>query len=95
MRNRRELTREEKKTRKQLETANDRFQRHNRDLTVTCLLIATGVHFSLFELNPRMQIGDMETTGEEIVAMTLPPDVQIPPPPQSIARPATPRVSAG
>ena len=95
MRNRRELTREEKKTRKQLETANDRFHRRNRDLTVTCLLIATGVHFSLFELNPRMQIGDMETAGEEIVAMTLPPDVQIPPPPQSIARPATPRVSAG
>ncbi len=95
MKNRRELAREEKKSRQQLETANDRFQRRNRDLSVACILIATGMHFSLFQLNPRMQIGNMETTGEEIVAMTLPPDVQIPPPPQSIARPATPRVSAG
>ena len=85
--------RHEKKTRKQLESANDRFQRRSCYLTATCVLIATGVHFSLFELNPRMQVRAMESAGEEIVAMTLPPEVQIPPPPQSIARPATPRVS--
>ena len=95
MRNRRELARDAKKIRKQYETANDRFQRHYGSLTAACILVATGVHFSLFELSPRMQIGDMGTAGEEIVAMTLPPDVRIPPPPQSIARPATPRVAAG
>jgi len=95
MRNRRELARNERRLRKQFETANDRFQRRNRDLTVVCLLIATGVHFSLFEFNPKLQISDMESAGDEIVAMTLPPDVRIPPPPQSIARPATPRISAG
>ena len=95
MKNRRELAREDRKSRQLLETANDRFQRRYHNLTAVCILIATGVHFSLFELNPRMQINSMETTGEEIVAMALPPEVRIPPPPQSIARPATPRVSAG
>ena len=77
------------------ETANDRFQRRNRSLIASCLLIATSVHFGVFALNPRMVVQAMESSGEEIVALTLPPEVRIPPPPQSIMRPATPRLSAG
>ncbi len=77
------------------ETANDRFQRRYRYLTAVSLLIATSLHFGVFALNPRMVVRAMESTGEETVVLTLPPEVRIPPPPQSIARPATPRVSAG
>lgn len=94
MRNRRELAREEKKTRLQFEAANDRFQRGYWNLTAVCVLIATGVHLGMFAVNPRMSVHAMESAGEEIVAMTLPSEVRIPPPPQPIARPATPRVSA-
>ncbi len=94
MRNRRELAREAKKTRLQFEAAIDRFRREYQSLTAVGILIATGVHFGLFAFNPQMSIIAMESGGEEIVVMTLPPEVRIPPPPQSIARPATPRVSA-
>lgn len=78
----------------QFETANDRFQRRNRYLTAFCILIATGVHLSLFATNPRMHVRALEPAAEDIVALTLPPEVRIPPPPRAIARPATPRVSA-
>ena len=77
------------------ETANDRFHRRYRYLTASSLLIATTVHFGVFALNPRMVVPATEPAGERIVALTRPPEVRIPPPPQSIARPATPRVSAG
>ena len=80
--------------RERFETANDRFQRRDRYLTATCILIAAAVHVSLFAANPRMQVRALEPAGEDIVALTLPPEVRIPPPPTSIARPATPRVSA-
>ena len=95
MKNWRERARDEKKVQEQFETANERFHRRSRCLTGACLLIATIVHFGLFELNPKMYVTAMESVGEEIVAMTLPPEVQIPPPPQSIVRPAVPRISAG
>ena len=88
------VARDEKKARKQFETANERFQQRSFYLTLTCLLIATCVHLSLYAINPRMHVRAMESAREGIVALSLPPEVQIPPPPQSIARPATPRVSA-
>ncbi len=94
MRDRRELVRESKKTRLQFEAANDRFRREYQSLTAVGILIATGVHFGLFAVNPRMSVHAMESGSEAIVAMALPPEVRIPPPPQLIPRPATPRVSA-
>ena len=86
---------EVEESRRHFETANDRFQRHYFPLTAIGLLIATGVHFGMFALNPRMLVQAIESTGDAIVALTLPPEVRIPPPPRSIVRPATPRVSAG
>ena len=66
------------------ETANDRFHRRYRYLTASSLLIATTAHFGVFALNPRMVVPATEPAGERIVALTLPPEVRIPPPPQSI-----------
>jgi len=95
MKNWRIRPRDREETGDPFETANDRFQRRYRYLTAVSLLIATSVHFGVFALNPRMVVQAIESAGEETVALTLPPEVRIPPPPQSIARPATPRVSAG
>lgn len=93
MKTSRELARIERESRKQFETANDRFERGYGITTTWCILTATALHFAVFAANPRLQVAGIDVAGEEIFAMTLPPDVRIPPPPHSIARPARPRVS--
>jgi TonB family protein len=51
-------------------------------------------HFTLFEYFPNLQARDMGVVSDELAAIELPPEVKIPPPPEQIARPATPRVTA-
>jgi protein TonB len=93
MKHSRKLDRADRELRRRFETANDRFERGSRSTTALCILIATAIHFGLFAANPRLQVADIDIAGEEILAMPLPPDVRIPPPPQAIARPARPKVS--
>ena len=59
MKNWRSRPRHNEKSHDPFETANDRFQRRNRYLIASCLLIATSVHFSVFALNPRMVVQAM------------------------------------
>jgi protein TonB len=93
MKEHRRLARSERRARKLFETANERFQRRYGMTTSLFILVATGVHFGVFALNPCLEVAGIENGGEEIVAMPLPPEVRIPPPPSSIARPARPKVS--
>jgi TonB family protein len=93
MRDSRELVRIERRNRKQFETANARFERRYGGTTALCILIATGIHFAVFSMNPRLQVAGIETAGEEIFALTLPPEVRVPPPPGAVVRPARPRVA--
>ncbi len=58
------------------------------------MILATLVHFALFEWFPQLQAADLGLVSEELSAIELPPEVKIPPPPEQIARPATPRVAA-
>jgi len=75
-------------------TANERFKRDYSSWTWVGVLLATFLHFALFNWFPQLQAADMGSITEEIISVDLPPEVKIPPPPEQIARPATPRVSA-
>lgn len=74
-------------------TANDDFKRTSSVWTQIGLLAAVMLHFGLFVLVRPFEAADLGTTAEELEAVTLPPEVRIPPPPEQIARPATPRVA--
>ena len=75
-------------------TANDRFKRDYSNLVWLGVLSATFLHFALFNWFPQLQAADLGSIADEIISVDLPPEVKIPPPPEQIARPATPRVSA-
>lgn len=77
------------------ETANERFKRGASNWTWFGVIIATVFHFLLFAFSPDMQAkGDYSASSTEFEAIDLPPEIHIPPPPQAIARPATPVFSA-
>ncbi len=76
------------------ESANDTFKRQQSNLVSLGLIVAVAVHFAFFTLFPRLHAADLSGVGGEIEAVKLPPEVRIPPPPQQVTRPATPRVAA-
>jgi TonB family protein len=75
-------------------TANDQFKRGNSTTVQVGVLTAVLFHFGLFVLVRPFEAADLGTVADEIEAISLPPEVRIPPPPEQIARPATPRVAA-
>jgi protein TonB len=76
------------------ETANDQFKRGFSSWMWGSMVAATAVHFGLFAFWPELEAkGVYGTVTEEFEMVELPPEVVIPPPPQAIARPATPVVS--
>jgi TonB family protein len=75
------------------ETANDQFKKSYVNWFYGGVIIAVALHFSFFQLFPNLQASEMADTGKEMEAVELPPQVDIPPPPEQIARPATPQVA--
>ena len=75
-------------------TANDRFKKSFNTWFWGSVLAATVVHFVMFMFWPSMTADDVSFDSEELVAIELPPEVEIPPPPQAISRPATPVIAA-
>lgn len=75
-------------------TANDQFKRGNNTTVQVGVLSAVLFHFGLFVLVRPFEAADLGTVADEIEAISLPPEVKIPPPPEQIARPATPRVAS-
>ena len=73
------------------ETANERLKRTFESWFWGSMIVATIVHAGTFAFWPEMQTEDFSFTSEELEAIELPPEIEIPPPPQQIARPATPR----
>ena len=73
-------------------TANDEFKR-NSTITPIGVILAVALHFSLFAFSQPFEAEEFDLTVEELTAVRPPPQVEIPPPPQQIRRPATPRVS--
>jgi protein TonB len=76
-------------------TAHDRFKASFRSVFWGSLILATFVHFAVFTLWPSMSAEVTYLTAEELTAITLPPEIQIPAAPEAIARPALPVVAAG
>ncbi len=75
-------------------TANDRFKRKFGDWFWGAMAVAALLHGAMFALFPKMTSGDVSFTTEELQTVDLPPEVDIPPPPEAISRPATPVVGS-
>jgi TonB family protein len=76
-----------------LETANDRFKRECRACLWAGLILATTVHFLFIRFFPALSAADVGFDIVEFEAVELPPEVDIPPPPEQIQRPAVPVVA--
>ena len=72
------------------ETANERLKRTFSSWFWGSMIAATVVHFGTFAFWPELTAEDFSFTSEELEAIELPPEIEIPPPPQQISRPATP-----
>lgn len=77
----------------EFETANDRFKSSFSNWFWGSMIAATVLHFALFALFPNLTAEDYSFNTDEIEAINLPPEIEIPPPPQQIARPATPVIT--
>jgi protein TonB len=73
-----------------VETANDRLKRTFSSWFWGSMIVATVAHFGTFAFWPELTAEDFSFTSEELEAIELPPEIEIPPPPQQITRPATP-----
>ena len=73
-----------------LETENDRFKQSFGSWFWGSMIAATVVHFMLFQFWPTLTAEDVSFTVEELEMIELPPEIEIPPPPEAISRPATP-----
>jgi protein TonB len=58
------------------------------------MIVATVLHFGMFAFWPEMTAEDVSFDPSELVAIDLPPDIVIPPPPEAIPRPATPIIAS-
>ena len=76
------------------ETANDRFKEKFGNWFWGSVAAAVIVHFLIFAFFPDMTAADSSFETTSLEAVDLPEDIEIPPPPEQIARPATPVISA-
>ena len=75
-------------------TANERFKRSFGAWFWGSMIVATVAHFCIFAFWPEMTAEDVSINTEQLEAIELPPEIEIPPPPEQIARPATPVIAA-
>lgn len=73
--------------------ANDRFKRRCSCCFWGGIMIATAAHFAVFVLSPNLSVANLSLGVTEFEAIDLPPEVEIPPPPEAIQRPAVPVVA--
>ena len=76
------------------ETANDRFKQSFGSWFWSSMIAATVIHFGIMAYWPDLEASDVSFTMDEIEAIELPPEIEIPPPPEAIARPANPVVTS-
>ncbi len=72
------------------ETANDKLKRTFSSWFWGSMIAATLAHGATFAFWPELTAEDVSFEAEELEAIELPPEIEIPPPPQQISRPATP-----
>ena len=71
------------------ETANDRFKKSFESWFWGSMITATVFHFMLFQLWPTRTAEDVSLVAEALEVIELPPEIEIPPPPEAISRPAS------
>lgn len=76
-----------------LDTANDRFKQRAAAWFWGGLILATVVHFGFIRLFPALAAADVSFEVSEFRTIELPPEVNVPPPPEAIQRPALPIVA--
>lgn len=72
------------------ETENDRFKRSFGSWFWTSMIAATVMHFTIFQFWPTLTAEDVSFSTEDLETIDIPDNIEIPPPPQRIARPAVP-----
>ena len=70
--------------------ANHRFKACFRSLFWSSIIVATALHARAFVFWPELTKEDVSLTAEELTAIELPPEIEIPRPPAGIYCPATP-----
>ena len=73
--------------------ANDQFKASFGNWFWGSVIAATLLHFAVFAFFPTLSAEDVSYTADEMAAIDIPPEVEIPPPPEAISRPATPVIS--
>jgi len=71
-------------------SANDRLKATFNSWMWTSMIAATVIHFGTFALWPELTAADLSMVRGELMTIELPPEVEIPPAPLEIARPAAP-----
>lgn len=74
-------------------TANDRFKSAFAAWLWGGIMVATALHFALIRYFPPLTAADLSFGTTETRVVELPPEVSIPPPPETITRPAVPVVA--
>jgi TonB family protein len=75
------------------ETANDRFKKGFGDWFWVSLILATVLHAAIFFASPTFGTEDYTFGAPELETIDLPDQIEIPPPPEAIQRPATPVIA--
>lgn len=75
-------------------TANDEFKQSNGKWFWIGLIFSVSFHFLIINFSPEMGVDDYRFSAEEIQAIEIPDEIEIPPPPEQISRPARPVISA-
>ncbi len=75
------------------QTANDRFKRRAGAWLWGSVAIATILHFGVIRFFPTLTAADFSFSAHELEAVELPPEIDVPPPPEAIDRPALPVVA--
>lgn len=71
-------------------TANDRFKESYPARFWSAFILATILHMAVFALWPELTTQDFSISAAELKFIEIPADIEIPPPPEAIARPQRP-----
>ena len=74
------------------QSANDRFKKSVNQLFLGGIVLATVLHFGLFQFFPQLTAADFGPNIPPDTLIVVPPPLDIPPPPEPIERPAVPVV---
>lgn len=75
------------------ETANDRFKRGFTSWFWGGLILATLAHAAVFIAGPQFGVQDIAFGADDVMVLDIPDEIEIPEPPQDIARPPTPVIA--